>query len=255
MDISVWQAALIAFFYYLANSTWFAGVGFFTIYRPLVAGAIVGIILGDIPTGVTMGATINMIYLGFISAGGALPGDPALAGYLATALAISSGIDAQAALALAVPIGLLGTLIWFGRLTVNAFFVHMGDKYAEEGNMAGLMFANLVPPQLFLFIISFIPVFVAALYGPEAVKGAMDFLGQNVLGVLIVIGGMLPALGIALNLRGIAKGATMPYFFLGFFFAVYFHVSVIGIGILGVILAFLHLHFTSSGGVEHGRTA
>jgi len=88
-------------------------------------------------TGTIVGATINLMYIGFIAAGGALPGDPCLAGVLGTALAITSHLDTQAAVAIAVPLGLLGTLIWFGRLTISAFFAHRADKYAVEAARSG----------------------------------------------------------------------------------------------------------------------
>lgn len=57
----------------------------FTWNRPLLAGFVTGIILGDPVQGAIIGAGINMIYLGFISAGGAQMGDPAFAGYVGTA--------------------------------------------------------------------------------------------------------------------------------------------------------------------------
>ena len=49
-----------------------------------------------------------------------MPGDMALAGYLGTALALSAGLDAQAALALAVPLGLLGW--WYGFQNEHQFY-------------------------------------------------------------------------------------------------------------------------------------
>ncbi|HHW17843.1 MAG TPA: PTS sugar transporter subunit IIC [Firmicutes bacterium] len=238
MNIGVFQAFLIALFYYFSQSPWFVGLGYWILYRPLVAGTIVGIILGNPVQGAIVGATINLLYLGFISAGGSLPGDPALAGYLGTALALSSGLDVNAALALAVPIGLLGTVIWFGRMTLDSIFVHWADRYAEEGNMRGIVIANVIAPQILLFTISFFPVFFASLYGPQAVKAVLDFLGANILHMLIVIGGMMPALGIALNLRSISGPDTMPFFFLGFLGAVYLKLDVIAIGIFALVIAF-----------------
>lgn len=239
MNINVFQAILIAIIYYLGNSTWLAGVGYYTVYRPLVAGTLVGLVLGDPVQGAMIGATINLIYLGFISAGGSLPGDPALAGTLGTAIAIASKLQPEAALALAVPIGLLGTLIWFGRLTVNSIFMHWADKRAEEGDTRGVAFMNIVPPQIFLFIISFIPVFVASLYGPQAVQSLIQALGGPFLHVLIVIGGMMPALGIALNMRSISKRDTIIYFFLGFFLAVYLKLDIIAIAAFAVVAAYI----------------
>lgn len=243
MEITTFKAFLIAMVYYLGSSTWLFGVGYYTLYRPLVAGLIVGVILGDPVSGTIIGATINLMYVGFISAGGAIPGDPALAGTLGTALAIGSGLEPEAALALAVPIGLLGTLIWFGKMTFNSIFVHWIDKRAEEGDVRGVSLLDMIPAQIFLFVICFIPVFLAVLYGPQAVESAIAFLGENVLSALIVVGGMMPALGIAMNLRAIFKGDNRVYFFLGFFLSIYLGLDVIGIAIFGAIAAVIHMTF------------
>jgi PTS system mannose-specific IIC component len=111
ITVSPLQAVLIGLGYYLSQGPWLFGMGFFTLYRPLVAGLVVGLILGDPGKGTLIGAAINLIYLGFISAGGSIPGDPALAGWVGTTLALAGNLEYGAALALAVPIGLLGTVI------------------------------------------------------------------------------------------------------------------------------------------------
>ncbi len=69
MQITLIQAILIRFFYYISRSPWFNYTGFFTFNRPLVAGFITGLILGNPLEGALIGAGINVIYLGFISAG------------------------------------------------------------------------------------------------------------------------------------------------------------------------------------------
>jgi mannose/fructose/N-acetylgalactosamine-specific phosphotransferase system component IIC len=60
--MSVFQAILIGLCYYLANSPWpFGGLGNYAIlYRPMVSGLVVGLILGDPVTGTIIGATINL---------------------------------------------------------------------------------------------------------------------------------------------------------------------------------------------------
>ncbi|HHY93665.1 MAG TPA: PTS sugar transporter subunit IIC [Firmicutes bacterium] len=252
--MSVFQAALIALFYYLSMSPWIAGLGYWTLYRPLVAGLVVGIIMGDPVQGTIVGATINLLYLGFISAGGSLPADPALAGYLGTALALATDMEVQAALALAVPIGLLGGIIWFTRMTFDAIFVHWADGYAARGSTAGVSFCNIVPPQILLFIVCFFPAFFACLYGPSAVQGLIAFLGARVFKILMVIGGMLPALGIAINLRALARRDTMVVYFLGFFLAVYLKLDIIAVGAFSVVLALLHLIYVK-GGLRRERAA
>lgn len=237
MEITAFQAAAIGFFYYLSWSPWCTYVGFFTMNRPLLAGFITGIILGHPMEGALIGAGINVIYLGFISAGGAQMGDPAFAGYVGTALAIASGLDVPTAMAISVPLGTIATVLWIGKMTVNSFFVHWADKEVEKGNYKRVAFINIVPPQILLFVLSFIPAALVVYYGPTAVNGMLAIMTDNVLHVFGVIGAMLPALGIAMNLKLIGNSFTMPFFILGTLLAVQFNMDIIIISIIGVVLA------------------
>lgn len=239
MKISLLQAALIAFFYYVSWSPIFTYVSFFTWNRPLVAGFITGIILGKPLEGAMIGASINLIYIGFISAGGAQVGDPSFAGYVGTALALASNLDTKAAMAIAVPLGTIATIIWVIKMTVNTFFVHLADKKAEEGNLNAISFINMVPCQLFLLVLSFIPTLLVVYYGPNAVDSLFNIMGDRVIHVFEVVGGMLPALGIAMNLKQIGNSFTMPFFVLGLLLAVAFGADMITLAILGTIAAFV----------------
>ena len=237
MHISLIQAVLIAIFYYPSWSPWLTYVGFFTWNRPLLAGFVTGIILGDPVQGAIIGAGINMIYLGFISAGGAQMGDPAFAGYVGTALAIASKLDVSTAMAIAVPLGTVATVLWIGKMTVNSFFAHWADREVQKGNVDRVAFINIVPPQILLFAMSFIPALLVVYFGPNAIDGMLEVMNDNVLHVFNVIGAMLPALGIAMNLKLIGNKFTMPFFILGILMAVYFKVDIIVISVIGVILA------------------
>lgn len=237
MEISFFQAALIGFFYYLSWSPWLTYAGFFTFNRPLLAGLITGIILGHPMEGALIGAGINVIYLGFISAGGAQMGDPSFAGYVGTALAIVSNLDVATAMAISVPLGTIATILWIAKMTVNSFFVHWADKEVEKGNLSMVAFINVVPPQILLFVFSFIPATLVVYYGPAAVNGMLNLLTDNVLHVFNVIGAMLPALGIAMNLKLIGNSFTMPFFVLGLLMSVYFNLDIVVISIIGVIIA------------------
>ncbi len=129
--MSIVQAILLGVLYWIGEAN-LPFVGLWTVQRPLVCGWIAGIILGDALTGAMVGASINLVYLGFISAGGSMPADMALAGTLGAAFAITGNLDADTALALAVPIGLLGTLVWYCRMTFDSIFVHIGDRFVEK---------------------------------------------------------------------------------------------------------------------------
>lgn len=239
MEITLLQASLIGLFYYFSWSPFLTYVSFFTWNRPLVAGFVTGLILGQPLEGAIIGATINLIYLGFISAGGAQVGDPSFAGYVATAIALASNMDTSAAMAIAVPLGAIATILWITKMTVDTFFVHWADKKAEEGDLRAISFINVIPPQIFLFVVSFIPTTLVVYYGPSAVDGLLSIMGPNVLHIFEVIGGILPALGIAMNLRLIGNSFTIPFFIVGFLLVMYFSLDIIALAILGIVIAII----------------
>jgi PTS system mannose-specific IID component len=245
ITVSIWQAALIALGYYLANSPWLFGLAFFTLYRPLVAGFFVGLILGDPAQGTLIGAAINIPYLGFISAGGNLPADAALAGWVGTTVALASGLDPTKAIPIAFGLGMLGTIIFYGRMALDSVFAHWADARAEKADIGGVAFMNVVPGQLLLFVASFVPVFLLALNGPSAVQDVLNRLPLWAVNGLVIAGGILPAIGIALNMRFIFRGAAIPYFFIGFILMTATHqsMSLVVIAALGLALAYLHLNF------------
>jgi len=249
---SLIQAALVGLGYYLSNSPWlFGNGGFFGFYRPLVAGLIVGIIFGKPVEGAQIGAAINLLYIGFISAGGSIPADPSVAGWVGTALALAGGLDAPQAIALGVAVGLLGTIIFFTRMSVDAVFAHWADARAEEGDISGVARMNWVPSQIFLFIITFFPATVAVYLGADVVAGWITWLGTNAPWVLKgfeIAGSLLPAIGIALNMRFIFRGTVMAYFFIGYIVSVASNgaVNIVMIAIIGAALAMLHVAFVGT---------
>ena len=242
-------AAIIGILYYLALSPWFANLGFTVLYRPLIAGTLVGLVMGRPGEGIAIGANINVIYLGWISAGGSLPGDPGLAGYLGTALALGGGLDVTAALALAAPLGLLGGLTWSLRMSLCSIIPHWADRFAEEGDVKAVARSNYLYSQPFLFVIYAVPVALAAWLGSAAVAGALGWIGANAIWVmsgLFAASGMLAALGIALNLKFLFRGNVWPYFFIGFLITSMMAdgVNLLVLAIIGACVAFVHVLFT-----------
>lgn len=253
--MNIVMAAIIGILYYFSMSPWFANLGFSVLYRPLVAGALVGIVMGRPGEGVAIGANINVLYLGWISAGGSLPGDPGLAGYLGTALALGGGLGVDAALAVAAPLGLLGGLTWSLRMSVCSIIPHWADKFAEKGDIGGVARSNWVYSQPFLFIIYAIPVMLAAYLGSSAVATALGWIGGHAIWVmngLFAASGMLAALGIALNLKFLLRGNVWPYFFIGFLITSMMggNVNLLVLAIIGACVAYIHVLFTQKAGGE-----
>jgi mannose/fructose/N-acetylgalactosamine-specific phosphotransferase system component IIC len=247
----LFQAALVGLGYYLSNSPWIAGNGgFFGLYRPLVAGFIVGIIFGQPVEGAQIGAAINLLYIGFISAGGSIPADPSVAGWVGTALALAGGLAPEAAISLGVAVGLLGTLVFVPRGGVDAAFAHGAEARAEAGDIGGVARMNWLPPQIFLFVISFVPATLAVYLGAGVVSDGINWLNANAPWILRgfeIAGGLLPAIGIAMNMRFIFRGSVWPYYFLGYIAAnaTAGGLNVVAIAIIGLALAVIHVAFTN----------
>jgi len=247
--MSLGMAAIIGALYYLSLSPWFANLGFTVLYRPLVAGTLVGLVMGRVGEGVAIGANINVLYLGWISTGGSLPGDPGLAGYLGTALALGGGLGVDGALAVAAPLGLLGSLTFSLRMSLCSIIPHWADRFAEEGNIDAVARSNYVYSQPFLFVIYAIPVMLAAYLGSDAVAAALGWVGTHAIWVmsgLFAASGMLSALGIALNLKFLFRGNVWPYFFIGFLVTSMGEgaTNLVALAIIGACVAFIHVLFT-----------
>lgn len=245
MQITIIQAFLIGLVYYLgANGTpWFTVNMGWAVRRPLISGLLVGIVLGDPIKGCIVGAAINVTYLAQITAGGAQTMDEGLAGTLGTAIAIISNTTPAVAVSLAVPISLLGNILWMIYMTGDIFIIHRMDKVVETGNVKKAMFYNIAPSQIFKVLLYAIPIAIAAYSGSGVVTDLLNSLeGTPFIKVLNTIGTILPALGIAINFKAILSSSgskTYIYFLLGFVLAMYFELPLITIGVLAVIVAFL----------------
>jgi PTS system mannose-specific IIC component len=247
------QAILVAAGYWLTNSAFNANLGFNVFRWPLIAGTIVGLIMGDLGKGILIGATINLVFLGVISAGGSQPADPSLAGWLGTALAMSANLGPQESIAIAAPLGFLGTFGFYSRMSADIPFVHKADEEAEKGNISGVVFYNWVPGQIFVFLTTFIPVLILALVGSvamDALFNAIDpFRGGSadwrwIRDWLIIAGSVLTAVGIGLNLNLIMTRTMIPYFLIFFTVAALTKTNIIALAVVALALAIMHVTLT-----------
>lgn len=208
--------------------------------QPLSAALIAGIATGKLSEAMIIGAGIQLVYLGVTSTpGGNVPSDPALASAIAIPIALGVGMNAEAAIALAVPFGVLGVFMDQLRRTINATWVHMADRYAEELNYSGIYRAAFIYPALVGFVIRFPLVFAANFFGQNVVNKILQVIPEWLMHGFEVMGGILPALGFALTIMVIGKKNLIPYFLLGFVAVIYFEAEIMAIAIIGMCVAFL----------------
>jgi fructoselysine/glucoselysine PTS system EIID component len=206
--------------------------------RPLVLGPLVGLVLGDLQQGVIIGASLELIFMGNIKVGAAIPPDVVTGGVLGTAFAIISGKGTGIALALAIPISILAEMLLSALFVTRSVFNKLFERYAEAGDwrrVERLHVASGFMKPLLMALVGWL----ALQLGSGAMKAFLDRIPDWVNTGLQVAGNLLPALGFALLMNLLFHKRVAPYFFLGFLLAAYLKLPVIAVGGLGVIIAVL----------------
>lgn len=214
-------------------------MGMTMIERPLVMGTLVGIVLGDMTTGVIIGAQLELIWMGLTGIGASTPPDVVTGGVLGTAFAMISGQGVEIALALAVPIAILAQSLGIAARIVNAFFGRKADAYAREANFKGMSLMLWIPALIF-FLSAFVPTFLAIMLGAAKVTAFIESVPDIILSGLRAAGKLLPAIGFALLMDMLLSKKMAVFFFIGFLAAVYLKVDVTAIALfaacLGIVL-------------------
>jgi PTS system mannose-specific IIC component len=237
------QALLIGLFAYLGSkrTPWFFGVtgGWNMIGRPLVAGLIVGIILGDVRNGVIAGAMVQALFIGQITPGGAMPADVNWAAYIGIPLALAAGGTGEQAVALSVPLSMLGLGLFNFIMTINAYFPHMGDRAAERGDGAGIHRATYLA-AVPSFILRGGSAMIICYLGTPVAEMLINNMPAGMLHFFEVAGKMLPAIGFAMLLKqSLSRGWMMVLFLLGWILIGSTSMSVTALAIFATAMAFM----------------
>lgn len=252
IEINVFQAAMIGLFCYLGALTtpWLLGLtgGWYTLSRPLVAAFITGLIVGDVQQAIIIGVAVQTVYIAFVSPGNAMPQDLNFVSWLALPLAILSGQDAKVAVTLAATIGVAGTIIFNFTMLSNVIWNTRADKALAAGDKRAWQHNAVLIPQISNFIVRFVPVFFACLYGPRYIEALVNIMPAAVMHVVTVFGGVLPAVGIAMLMRqAIIERSMLIYFLFGFVCVVFLKVNMIALVIISLLLALIHFKYKPAG--------
>lgn len=202
--------------------------------RPIVTGLVAGILLGDVQTGLILGATLEAIFMGAVNIGGNISAEPCAATVFAVFMATQSSMDADTALALAVPIAMLSAFLFtlMNNVLCN-FQAPWVDKLCDKNDTKGLY-------RLFWgtwFVRFFVPVlvfFFGILAGSEAIESFVNNIPSVILKGISTAGGLLPAVGISILMKMVWQKELAGYFFLGFVLFAYLglpHVAIVVIAI------------------------
>ena len=231
----------------------------FQFHQPLVACTLIGLVSGHLKEGVILGGSLQMIALGWANVGAAIAPDAALAS-VASAIIMVLGLEGGAtnvdtaistSIAVAIPLSVAGLFLTMIVRTLSIPMVHAMDRCADKGNMRGIEMWQILAILMQGVRIA-IPAAALCFVSPEVVTNALNAMPGWLSGGMAVGGGMVAAVGYAMVINMMATKETWPFFALGFVFAAIGQLTLIALGIIGVVLAILYLGLKENAGSSNG---
>ena len=187
-----------------------------SLYQPIVTGAVVGLILGDLNTGLVVGGTYQLMTIGNMPIGGAQPPNAVIGGIMAAIFACTlDNVDANTAVALAIPFALLGQYGVTLFFTLRAPLLECFRSCAVEADTKGItkwtVISEVVLGLIFSLIVTLFFIGGQA-FGQQVVDAIPEWLNNG----LSAAGGMMKFAGFAVLLKIMMSRDMWGFFFMGF---------------------------------------
>lgn len=186
-----------------------------SLYQPIVTGPIIGLILGDLQTGLIVGGTYQLLTIGNMPIGGAQPPNAVMGGIMAAVLAIALELDPNVAAALAIPFALLGQITTTLLFTVMSGFMSMADNMAHDADAKGIVRMNYLAMGVLGVVFGLIATafFLGGVtFGSQLTALFPQWLQDG----LSAAGGMMKFVGFGILLKIMMSRDMWGFFFLGF---------------------------------------
>lgn len=221
MEITLIQGLMLSVMAVIVGLDFFLEA--FFIFRPLIVSTLTGLILGELETGLKVGALIEL----------------AFAGLMGTVLAHTTGASPEAALGLCLPFSFLGQYVILFYYSAFSFFMGKADKAAAEADtkaLARINYTTMAIVSLSYGLLAFLCTYVAQ----QPMISFVNALPEVITHGLEVAGNILPAVGFAMLLRVMMKAKYAPYFIAGFLMACFCTMpNLLPVALLGAIFALI----------------
>ena len=213
MDVSIVQIVLVFLVTFVAAIDQFDFLE--SLYQPIVTGAIIGAILGDVNTGLIVGGTYQLMTIGNMPIGGAQPPNAVIGGIMAAIFACTLDMDPDMAVATAIPFALLGqygvTLFFTLRAPLLEFFRSAAEKADTQAITKWTVVSEIILGVIFAVIVTLF--FIGGLaVGQQIVDAIPEWLNTG----LSQAGNMMKFVGFAILLKIMMNRDMWGFFFMGF---------------------------------------
>ena len=186
--------------------------------QPLVGATLVGLLLGDVPTGLAVGAAVELVSMGLVQVGAAVPPDM-----------------------------VLGQLLGIVFRSIIAALTHVADSAIDNGKFKTAYRMHICAGSGLYAVMYFLPIFLAVFVGTDLVQAIVNMVPEWLSVGLNVSTKIMTAYGLALLLTMMIKKGMTPFLFIGFLLAAYLNLSVIAVALIGVCLAVVFMGFKFNG--------
>lgn len=247
--ITLWQAALIGLVVVLTqlDGQVFGECKF---REPVVTGFLVGLIMGDVPKGLMIGAQMQLMWMGATAIGPTAGLDVGSGGTIGAAVAIATNSGIESAIMFGVPVSVIMQFVSTLLMTLFSGAMAMADKEVESLNFKRLSLIHWGCTGL-IAVMYWLLTFILMYFGAGVIDSIVSGLPEWVSNGLNGVAALLPALGFALLMKIIMNGSMWPYFILGFVPAAFvgFDLNMVGMAAVAVAIALIVFQLRSSGGI------
>ena len=191
---------------------------------PVTVGLFAGLIMGDLPTAMTIAGTFQLMSLGVAGLGGASVPDYGLATIVGIYLSARTGAGLGAAVAVGLPVGLLTIQLDVLIKIVNNFIAHKAQAYAHAKEFNKMRMINWLGP-LFFALKNFIPMILIVTVGPSAISALLKIIPKW----------LTNGFGMLMHYMPLKKYIWV--LMIGFVMSAYLKVPILGVAIIGLALA------------------
>ena len=212
---------------------------------PVIVSLFTGIILGDMKTCLFVGGTLQLMSLGVAPIGGSSIPEYSVGAIIASALAVTTGQGVEAGLAIGLPVAMLGVQFDVIAKISNSVILKKAQDFCKAKRFRS-MYSILLCGPVIMGLTAAIPVGICLLISSAVVKDVLAAMPLWFTNGLNIAAKMLPVVGVAILLDVMPTRKYFAAIVLGYFLVAYLSVPMLGVSLVGGMVAAAFYGFKSS---------